>query len=135
MTKKELQEYSVLKAEILQLKEQICELEQSKLSPGIPKLNGMPHSSANSNTLDTYVIQHDRLLSLYVKKCRELEDKQIRIECVIESLNGNERVLMRHRYIDGLRWEDICSVMCYSWRQIHRIHAKILREIANNQDK
>lgn len=54
------------------------------------------------------------------------------IENIIEGLDEKEKLLMRYRYIKGLKWETICYKMDYSWRQIHNIHSKILKELNKN---
>ncbi len=51
------------------------------------------------------------------------------IENIIEGLDEKEKLLMRYRYIKGLKWETICYKMDYSWRHIHNIHSRILREL------
>lgn len=51
------------------------------------------------------------------------------IEETIEKLPEKEKLLMRLRYIDCLKWEEICVHMGYEWRQIHYIHSAILRKL------
>ncbi|MBO5917248.1 MAG: sigma-70 family RNA polymerase sigma factor, partial [Oscillospiraceae bacterium] len=51
---------------------------------------------------------------------------QAAIEDRIEALEPRARKLMRHRYIEGLSWEEVCVAMCYSWRQTHNIHGAAL---------
>lgn len=58
--------------------------------------------------------------------CRCLKEIQY-IEKLIEKLPEREKLLMRLRYIDNLKWEEICVKMNYSWRQIHNIHSKALK--------
>ena len=40
--------------------------------------------------------------------------------------NETESLLLRLRYIHGLKWEEVAVKMDYSWKQIHRLHSKAL---------
>lgn len=40
-----------------------------------------------------------------------------------------KRMLLRYRYIDHMKWEEICVLMSYSWKQIHQIHNLALEQI------
>ena len=71
----------------------------------------------NRNGLENRLM--DRVERLY-----ELRNK---IEDAMERLSSDQRLLLRYRYIEGMTWESVCVKMHYSWKQIHRIHAKILR--------
>lgn len=55
------------------------------------------------------------------------------IEQVISSVdNPPERLLLKYRYIDGLRWEKIAVNMGYSYRQTLRQHSRILEKMSHN---
>jgi len=62
-------------------------------------------------------------LKIYYKKVRYIEK-------AIEKLPPREALLIRLRYLDQKRWEEICVEMNYSWRQIHYIHAEALKMLA-----
>lgn len=49
--------------------------------------------------------------------------------CIEAVANDRERQLLQYRYLDGLTWEQIAVTMCYSWRQVHRIHSDALRSV------
>lgn len=51
------------------------------------------------------------------------------IENIINGLPEREKLLMRLRYIEGLKWETICYKMDLKWRQIHRLHSNILNKL------
>jgi hypothetical protein len=36
---------------------------------------------------------------------------------------------MRHRYIDGKSWEEVCVAISYSWRQTHNLHDQALNKL------
>lgn len=69
-----------------------------------------------------------------VNKIIQLEEKQKQIETMIESLeNPNERVVMRYRYIIGLKFEDIAKEMDYSVERIYYIHREALNKLKRQQ--
>ena len=58
-----------------------------------------------------------------------LAEEQLAIETAIERLEPTARMLLRYRYMDGLKWEEVCVRMNYSWRQTHRLHGEALRQL------
>lgn len=62
-----------------------------------------------------------------IKGLKEMQS----IENIIEGLDEKEKLLMRYRYINGLKWETICYKMDYKWRHIHNIHSSILRKLSD----
>lgn len=69
------------------------------------------------------------LRQCYQAKLARVEQEQLAIEQAIDSLDTVQRTLMRHYYIEGLTWEEVCVKASYSWRQTHRIHAKALDQL------
>ena len=67
-----------------------------------------------------------KLQKFYRAKLAELAAEQLAVEEAIGRLAPSQRTLMRCRYMDGLKWEEVCDRMNYSWTQIHRIHADTL---------
>lgn len=52
------------------------------------------------------------------------------IEDMIDGLGQREKLLMRYRYIHCKKWEEICVLMGYEWRQVHNIHSDILKQLS-----
>ena len=131
MTKERLRQYQQLKIEKERLEEKLTEFESTMNSPRIQKLDGMPHGQPQGGSLmDMLVEQHLTLKNMYASKLRELNETLMDIETAIEGLtDATERNLMRLRYIDGLKWEEITLAIGYSWQQTHRIHARALERL------
>ena len=56
-----------------------------------------------------------------------LEQTRSAIQLAIEGLEDEGyRTMMEYRYLQGMSWEWIASVMHYSWRHTHRIHSAAL---------
>lgn len=130
MTKEKLKEYRSLKLERDKLAEMVRELEAEIYGPRSPKLDGMPHGgSSPHSSVEAAALRHADLLERYRQKAQELSAALVEIEKAIETLAPRERTLIRLHYAQGLTWEEVCVAMSYSWRQIHRIHAKALAEL------
>ena len=131
MTKEQLRNYLSIKAERAQIQALLDEMEAALCSPATPQLTGLPGAvafvggSAQERKADATM----ELRALYAAKIAELAAEQLRIKQAIESLEQTAYRALRHRYIEGLTWEQICVEMDYSWRQIHRIHAGALEQL------
>lgn len=79
----------------------------------------------------------DDVLVMLGDKARELTEQmekliklREKIEKAINSVDEfNLRELLRLRYIDGLRWEEVAVRMHYSWRQVIRLHGIALDHV------
>ena len=130
MTKEELKSYKALTKEQEQLEEMIWELEATIGDPKTAKIDGMPHGSPSGGSgLENIVARYSQLKDRYEAKKAEILAKRIRIEEAIDSLDPDERRMMRYRYIDGLKWEEVCVKMPYSWNQAHIIHRRVLAKL------
>lgn len=58
---------------------------------------------------------------------------RIRIEAAIDALDGRERYIMRARYIEGRKWEEIALVMNYSIQHLWRVHGDILQGMREDE--
>lgn len=132
MTKERLRNYYTLKCEAAQLREKIIELESLAASPSSPSLSGMPSGGhSGGSALENAVVRIADLRQLYIKKLGDLVTEQSVVEFAISGLDPTERQLMRARYLDGMKWEEVCVAIGYSWQQTHRIHARALSKLAD----
>lgn len=138
MTKEELQNYRSLERERRQVKAKLEEVETALYSPRAQQLTGMPSAPPKpGSTLEAAVARHtedlEALRTYYMELLDRLATQQLAIEKAIDRLDPTARELMRHRYIDGRKWEEICVLMSYAWRTVHRIHADALKEIRKEE--
>ena len=108
------------------LEREIDELRLDRMIPGSPAQDGMPHGSGGGD-LSGYVARLDEL----DRKLREQLERKIQLRAEITEKidampNETESLLLRLRYIHGLKWEEVAVKMDYSWKQIHRLHSKAL---------
>ena len=133
MTKERLKNYALLKEEREQLRRQLDELEATLYYPRIQRLSDMPSAPSKENTLEVMVARHLDLQDKYEAKIAEMTAEMLLIEEAIEQLDPTARMLMRYRYIEGLKWEEVCVRINYSWMQTHRIHAQALEQLSEGE--
>lgn len=135
MTKERLRNYQNLKREQQQLRHQLEALETALYYPKIQKLDAMPKGgSPEGNPMEDLAIHHIELQERYRVKLAELAAEQLEIEKAIDPLPPTARMLLRYRYIDGLKWEEVCMRMSYSWRQVHRLHGEALKQLRDKEE-
>lgn len=90
----------------------------------------MPRSGGGADKIQTTV---EKIIEIEEKLDHEIDamaDLRNRIEAAVEKLeDGRLRDVMRYRYIDGMKWEQIAVEMHYSYMQVCRLHGKALLEI------
>lgn len=126
MTKERLRNYQAIKEELQQLEGRLLEIETTLYSPKNQKLTGMPSAPSKGNAMEDMAARHIELQDLYKSKMDDLATELLAIEAAIESLDPTARLLCRYRYVDGLKWEEVCVRMNYSWRQAHNLHRRAL---------
>lgn len=126
MTKARLRAYRDIKLERDRLEAMVTALEYGT---GGLRMDGMPRSGKISDPTGNQAIDHTHVRDLYLQKVAELDKALVEIEQAIECLEPRERTLIRLYYVEGLTWEEVCVEMSYSWRQIHRIHARALEQL------
>ena len=139
MTKEELQNYKDLVRERRQVEDKMEEVETKLYAARTQQLTGMPSAPPKpGSTREAAVVEHiEELKALrvhYHQLLDRLTAEQLKIEKAIEHLQPKARTLLRYRYIECKKWEEICVHMNYSWRQVHRLHAAALIEIQGGEN-
>lgn len=129
LTKDRLKAYGHLVSEQRQLANQVAELKLAMAAPRVPAMTGMPRTPAQGSEVEQLMGRYEALLKRYDRKLCQLLAEQTAIEDAIERLDPVARQLMRYRYIQGMKWEDICLTMGYSWRRIHQLHHHALASL------
>ena len=126
MTKDRLRGYRALNREKLQLEQQIETIEAALYHPKVPKIKHTPVSQSPGNAMEDLSAKHLGLLDLYREKLEKMSAELLEIEKAIETLPSTERTIIRLYYIAGMKWEEVCVSIGYSWKQVHRIHGRAL---------
>lgn len=129
MDKQELRQYRALLAEIALLEDEQRRIAEGALSA--VALTGMPKGSGTVDDTGRLAAKLADLAYLIAAKLEEAIAVRLQIEQAIEGLDGQERVLMRLRYIEGKTWEEIAGEMHYSFRRVTQIHGNILQRLKN----
>lgn len=131
--KRYLMSYKWAKKREERILEEIQALRMDKMFPSIVN-DGMPKGSEQRDLSD-YAAKLDELIQELKEERLEKVKRLSDIEKSIRQLkNEDAQIIMRLRYIDGLKWEEVCVAINYEWAQMHRIHARALREIKINDD-
>ena len=130
MTKEQLMEYRSIRREIDQIREIMRQMRLEAEGLRAVSLTGMPSAAGKqTDRVGAAIARYLEASQPYADKLDALTAKQAEIEYAIASLPQLEREMMRYRYLQGMRWEDICVRMHYSWRQVHRLHAAALKRL------
>lgn len=134
MTRSEAHElfksYGVLEMERRQLLGEIRRLETAMSSPKAQAITGMPRGGGKADKLLDSVARHILLQERYEDMMASILQLQRDLELMLEELPSRERIVMRYRYIQCLRWEQIEPLMHYEARQLQRIRDRALDRIA-----
>lgn len=105
--------------------DEIQRLRADKMFPSVVN-DGMPKGNKSSDLSDFMVLldeEIEKLKNERLEKVKRYSDISRKIKAME---NDNEKEVLTLRYINGLKWEEICIRMNYSWKQIHRIHSSAL---------
>lgn len=111
------------------IEEEIQQLRMDKMFPVLVQ-DGMPHGSAGNGDLSSFAAKVDELLIELKKQAEERYTVRQEIVRKIEQMEDEtEKLVLRLRYIHLLKWEEIAVKMCYSWKGIHKVHGRALRNL------
>lgn len=131
--KRYLMSYRWAKKQEERILEEIQALRMDKMFPSVVN-DGMPKGSEQRDLSD-YAVKLDELIQELKEERLEKIKRLQSIERVIKEIdNEDAQTILRLRYINGLRWEEVCVAINYEWAQMHRIHGRALREIKINDD-
>lgn len=109
-------------------------IQLSELRKKIGFINGIDYSkdkiqSGHGNSLENSIVKLADLERKIDSKIDYFVGLKTKIECEIGALpETNERMVLTYRYLCFLSWEEIAVKMGYSYRNIHRVHAKALKD-------
>ena len=126
-SKKEyLRSYTPAVSAARRLEEEIEKLRADKMAPALV-MDDMPHAH-DQKDLSDYAAKLDELERKLIKARYERIDLYAEIFADIERLaDETEKTDLTYRYLRRYSWEKICVEMGYRWAQVHRIHARALK--------
>ncbi len=105
--------------------EEIQQLRAEKMFPAL-HMEGAP-GAAGPSDLSAYVVKIDELIErLKNERLRKILLRE-EIERDINRLKDEgEKAVLRYRYIQGLKWEEVAERAGYSWKGVHNVHSRAL---------
>lgn len=123
-----LKEYEKAVRQMERIELRIQEIRLNKMCPSFLN-DGMPHTSGQTD-LSAYAVLLEQEEKRYMKcryqrakKCKEITDQIEQLE------NEDEKDILIYRYIKLMKWEDIAVKMNFSWKWVHKIHARALKNL------
>ena len=90
-------------------------------------MDDMPHAH-DQKDLSDYAAKLDELERKLIKARYKRIDLYAEIFADIERLEDEtEKTVLTYRYLRRYSWEKICVEIGYQWAQVHRIHARALK--------
>ena len=97
-----------------------------------PVYGPSPGGSGNGQKIENAVT---RIIALEAEIRRDMDDLVIAIgevQQIISLANDkNMEIVLRKRYLNYQKWEQIAAELGYAWAQVHRLHTKALNAILN----
>lgn len=134
--KEYLRQYRNIMLQIKELREQERSLREVTMSAKVQQLSDMPKGSAVKSDLSDIMIKYERVQAKIQEKMYQAMEKRLEIEDVILDITDPKAAaVLRMRYIEMKKWEEIATRLGYSVKQVHRIHAKGLELLKKSRVK
>lgn len=113
----------------------LAELEQLKVlstSVSSPNLSGMPSSGTRKQEAPFVnavmkIIELEKVIDAEIDRLVDLK-KEIR-DVINKVPDNNQKLVLKLRYIQFLKWESVAAEMDLSLKQVHRIHNEALKNV------
>lgn len=113
----------------------LAELEQLKIlstSVSSPNLSGMPSSGTRKQEAPFVnavmkIIELEKVIDAEIDRFVDLK-KEIR-DVINKVPDNNQKLVLKLRYIQFLKWESVAAEMDLSLKQVHRIHNEALKNV------
>ena len=90
--------------------------------------DGMPHGSGGNSDLSAFVVKVDELLAELKKQAEKRITLRQGIVRKIEQMDDEtEKLVLRLRYIQLLKWEEVAVKMDYDYRYVLKVHGRALK--------
>ena len=128
MTAKEyLQRYQTAYREAQDTEQRITQLRLKYAAPAAIEYSDMPKAHNSEHDLSDYIVKMDELTDHLISKytrCMGIEADILNRLDMMEK--QEEREVLRMRYIDGCRWDEIADKLHYTYRHVTRLHGTAL---------
>jgi len=127
--KQYLRRYQTINADINQMCEELSEW-RTKATKITPTISDMPKSDGGENRLQGAVDHIVEIESKINARIDELVQAREEVMQVIEAVDDPKlRLILKHRYINGGKWEQIAVDLGYDYRWLLRLHGQALNKL------
>lgn len=110
------------------IEEEIQQVRLDKMFPALVQ-DGMPHGSGRNSDLSDFAVKVDELLADLKKQVERRITLRKEIVRKIEQMEDEtEKLVLRLRYIQLLKWEEIAVRMDYDYRYTLKVHGRALKK-------
>lgn len=94
-------------------------------------LTDMPRTQISSgDVIGAKIVKLESVEEAIEKRLCKLNGELVKRVNIIDNIKESElRRIMDLRYIQGIKWENICVELSYSWRHLHRLHSMALEQV------
>lgn len=125
-----LREYQNACIRILNLQEQLEEIQEAARSVEGRQLSHMPKGKNRKRDLSDLLVRIEALQEKIDEAIHNSIERCVEIEHAIMDMDdAREAMVLRLRYIKFMKWEEMQEEMCYSVKQIQRIHEKAITHL------
>lgn len=132
MTKQELLQCFAKRRELQQINNRIQAIREDARSTKAICYSNEPRGRGEPvAAVQRYIERLEELSALYEAKKLELQADAIRVERAILFLPSEHAALMRLRYVDGKKWEQVTEELFISATKSKRLHREALKILEN----
>lgn len=128
--KKYLNRYRDSGRKIINLHEELKALRDVEQSAKTQQLSDMPKGSSRQQDIAVVLIGIEKLQKRIDDEIIKSVNVRLDIENTLLNVSdAQEARVLRLRYIELMKWEEICVQMNYSWKGIHKVHGRALKNL------
>ena len=110
----------------------IAEIRGRITSISSTQFDAIPGGHGSADKIGDTIAKLSDLEAKYIDMIGKLAEEELEINNMISRLDLKEQRLIRLRYVDCKKWEDICYIMNYSWDSVHRLHRGVLQKLQDS---
>ena len=132
---RELERCYMIRQEIREIDDKICELKMSVYYPSGSNMDGMPRRSSGDNAYDRYMVRLDTLSQQKYIYTEELNEEWREVVRVFRScgVTDEEKSIMKSRFYYGMSWQDSAKYNKCDESKCFRIYAKVRKKARSHK--
>lgn len=125
-----LKRYGDARRDLRRLNQELQELRSRQEGADAIKYSDMPKAPTKDSDLSELFVQRERAVKRIIKAMTKANRIMESTRAAIEGIDdAGAREVLYLRYVQLLKWEQICEAMSYSWSCVHKLHRRGLGDI------